>query len=821
MRLNSLHLCNFRQHHDTKIGFDSGLTGIIGPNGAGKSTILEAIAWALYGQAAARGTRDSIRSLRAGPRASVKVELDFDLGGHRYRVVRGLTGAELYLDGAGAPIANTISGVNDLLRRRIGMSRDEFFNTYFTGQKELSVMAAMGPSERAQFLSRVLGYERLRVAQLLVRDRRKSIVAEINGLRTALPDADSVSRVMREAEERLSDATTRSAAAQERADTAREAHDAIAPLWEEVQRERQRMLEVESELRLADSECAGATREMERLGGELALARRAAEELERLTGELRPLPTIRAELALLDQLAREDGRRQALQEAARAAGEELQRLGLRLGQLSGSEKRAAATGEELERRRTEGERLDSAFELRRTEWVRDRQEAETKRQALREQYTELRAQRERLVAAGEEGSCPTCARPLGGYFRSVLDLIDEQIETVRVDGGYFRNRIEQLAETPEDLVHLEAGRRGALDEVARLERTLAQLQLQGQEASRLRREVAEKDERRRAMTAELEATPHSYDPERHRIVQETVARLQPVEVRAGALRSQLERLPEVERQRAAAEQRVAELQRRCEELRAARAEMTISDESVADTRRQFDSASAELHSAELNLVAARSGADAAARARDAAVRNEQELARARLQLETLEHERRLHDELDRSYADLRTDLNQSLRPELAEVASRLMIELTDGRYGELELDDQYNIVILEDGIPKPVISGGEEDLANLVLRLAISQMIADRAGQNFSLLILDEIFGSLDEARRHNVVDLLRRLHDRFDQVVLITHIDSVREGLDQVVLVRYDEDSGSSVVERAAPEGLDAEAALAVLEGASLEGVL
>jgi len=33
-----------------------------------------------------------------------------------------------------------------------------------------------------------------------------------------------------------------------------------------------------------------------------------------------------------------------------------------------------------------------------------------------------------------------------------------------------------------------------------------------------------------------------------------------------------------------------------------------------------------------------------------------------------------------------------------------------------------------------------------VLRLAISQMIAERAGQPLSLLVLDEIFGSLDEA---------------------------------------------------------------------------
>ena len=177
MRLNSLHLCNFRQHIDTRIDFETGLTGIIGPNGSGKSTILEAIAWALYGMPAARGTRETIRSYRAAPRAAVKVELDFELGGHRYLVSRGLNSAELFLDGASAPIATTITGVTELLHRRLGMSHDEFFNTYFTGQKELSIMAAMGPAERAQFLSRVLGYERLRTAQGLVRDRRKAIIA--------------------------------------------------------------------------------------------------------------------------------------------------------------------------------------------------------------------------------------------------------------------------------------------------------------------------------------------------------------------------------------------------------------------------------------------------------------------------------------------------------------------------------------------------------------------------------------------------------------------------------------------------------------------
>ena len=68
MRLLSLRMKNFRQHADTFIAFRPGLTGIIGPNGAGKSTILEGIAWAMYGAAAARGTNDTIRFSRAGAR---------------------------------------------------------------------------------------------------------------------------------------------------------------------------------------------------------------------------------------------------------------------------------------------------------------------------------------------------------------------------------------------------------------------------------------------------------------------------------------------------------------------------------------------------------------------------------------------------------------------------------------------------------------------------------------------------------------------------------------------------------------------------------
>src|SRR5260370_889981 len=109
------------------------------------------------------------------------------------------------------------------------------------------------------------------------------------------------------------------------------------------------------------------------------------------------------------------------------------------------------------------------------------------------------------------------------------------------------------------------------------------------------------------------------------------------------------------------------------------------------------------------------------------------------------------------------------RPELAERASSSLTDLTDGRYDQMDLTEDYEGTVLEGGIPKPVISGGEEDLTALVLRLAISQMIAERAGQPLSLLVLDEIFGSLDESPRAHVLGLLRRIAHRFPHGILLT----------------------------------------------------
>lgn len=797
MRLNSIHLHNFRQHADTRIDFDAGLTGVIGENGSGKSTILEGIAWSLYGNAAARGTRETLRFMRAPARATVRVELDFELGGHRYRVVRGLTNAELFLDGSSLPIANSITGVSDLLRKRLGMSREEFFNTYFTGQKELSVMAAMMPAQRAQFLSRVLGYERLRGAQELVREQRKVIAAEVTGLRGGMPDPDAVSRQLEEAERRLTDARARLNDAELHRLGADRALAEVLPRWAEAQQAREQWQSLLGELRLLESERAALARDRERLArelGELAEARTEANELAR---RLAPLPAMRSEFQQLETLCREEGRRQALADGMRLLEEELEKLRERHERLIAAPVLERETTELLERTRLELDQAESAHETRRTEWVRDRQEAETKRTELRKQWLELRQQRDQLVRLGPDGPCPTCTRPLGSNYQVVIDDLEARIETVQVDGSYFRQREEQLTPVPEDVQALDERRRELAAERATIERRLARIQSGVLELQQVRRELGDKEARLNGMRTDLAGLPTGYDLARHDSLRRDVERLQPLEARAARLSALLEREPQLAAERGRVQNATAALEARIADAGRRRDTMAFSEDGFATLRADHERASADARAAELALVAARGDAENAQAARESAESTQRDLANARERLATLIRSKRLHDELDRAYSDMRTDLNQALRPEISELASAFLHELTDGRYTELELDDQYNIVVLQDGTPKPVISGGEEDLAHLVLRLAISQMIAERAGQPFTLLVLDEVFGSLDEARRANVIDLLRQLRDRFEQVIVITHIEAVREGLDRVVHVRYDEETGASRVEQ------------------------
>src|SRR3989475_375969 len=391
MQLLRLRLLNFRQHADTELEFGTGITGIIGPNGSGKASVLEGIAWALDGVQAGAGDKAAIRRLGAKGRAGVEVDLEFRLGAHEYRVKRGLSTAVLHQDGQ--VIANSLKAVTDKLERTLGMTHDEFFNTYFTGQKELAVMAALGKTERAGFLSRVLGYERLRGAQERVREVRNAVAGEVRGLEAGLPDGAALAAARQAAEQRLTEARTSA----KRVDAARgAAQDALGreePRWNEWMARRERTLSLDGERRMAEQAVVASRQDFQRLDKELADALAAREQLRLLAAELAPVARLKEEVAALERLQRETAARRTEEAQLAELARNIRMLERRLGELGDVPEalaRADAAARGLHERL---EAVERAAEEERTVWVRDRQYAETKRTELLKLYEEERATR--------------------------------------------------------------------------------------------------------------------------------------------------------------------------------------------------------------------------------------------------------------------------------------------------------------------------------------------------------------------------------------------------------------------------------------------
>lgn len=147
-------------------------------------------------------------------------------------------------------------------------------------------------------------------------------------------------------------------------------------------------------------------------------------------------------------------------------------------------------------------------------------------------------------------------------------------------------------------------------------------------------------------------------------------------------------------------------------------------------------------------------------------------------------------------SNFRTHLISRIRPTLSYYSSDFFSRLTDGKYISVELDEDYNLMIYDNGEFYSIqrFSGGEEDLANLCLRLAISEVITERAGGVFNFIILDEIFGSQDAYRRQNIMKALSGLSSKFRQIFLVTHVDDVKNEMEHILSVSENEE-GVSII--------------------------
>ncbi len=115
-----------------------------------------------------------------------------------------------------------------------------------------------------------------------------------------------------------------------------------------------------------------------------------------------------------------------------------------------------------------------------------------------------------------------------------------------------------------------------------------------------------------------------------------------------------------------------------------------------------------------------------------------------------------------------------------------------GKHGlELDITDHYN------GSRRGVetLSGGESFKASLSLALGLSDEVQSSAGGvRLESMFIDEGFGSLDADSRRSAMKILGSLTEGECLVGIISHIDEIREVIDDQIVVTKEKDGGSRV---------------------------
>ncbi|MEN8098153.1 MAG: SMC family ATPase, partial [Chloroflexota bacterium] len=145
-------------------------------------------------------------------------------------------------------------------------------------------------------------------------------------------------------------------------------------------------------------------------------------------------------------------------------------------------------------------------------------------------------------------------------------------------------------------------------------------------------------------------------------------------------------------------------------------------------------------------------------------------------------------------------------PQLEDDTNRILRRLTDGilqvkfrTQKELKSRDamvETLDIIIEDGYgkrPYAMYSGGETYRVNFAIRIALSKLLAHRAGAPLQTLVIDEGFGSQDPDGRQRLIQAINAIKDDFETILVITHIDELKDSFPTKIMVEKGE-SGSAI---------------------------
>ncbi|MBK8020138.1 MAG: SMC family ATPase [Chloroflexi bacterium] len=810
------------------------LACLSGPNGAGKSTLLDAITWALWGKARARRDEELIHQ----GQNDMYVLLQFEQAGVMYEVVRTRArtrtagGLAFYsMDGDGTRVdlsEGSMRATQALIEKTINLDYETFAHSAFLRQGNADAFTIKTPKERKQILSDILGLNRWESFET----RAKAVIAEIDvevaAAEGQIREIDAMISREPEMKRHLQAAQEALIAATERAEAARQSYDELRDVESNRRHTEDRLEDAKNRLRSAEikvGQAAGRVQiRKQRVDDYLGLldrrdeietgyqALQEARELDQSLGEkLIELKGLDEQRVALERAI--ESARTALESDLRACDatiDSLERI-LDAGDAAALEElrgRIAA----LRLRETER----ASFQTRLESYREDRGQRAAENNALKAEMNKLKDRQDRLKALNE-AVCPLCGQPLTPEHR------DSMIEEIAREGKLMGDQHRDNATHVKALETVIAEHQAAITEIALalqplpdLQAELGKLEERLESAQAAAAQLEPERARRDGLRAQLEAGDYAHAE------RETLAALNAAREELGyddashqGARKSLKAYNDYE-------VRYHQLKQADDSLANAQVDLGEAEAELKEQRALYDECQTTVNTLDKEIAALRALSDEAKRRHQELILRQQEEARARENVgaarqdlaaieigrtRKVELAERIagHREQRALYDDLRIAFSKNgipamiidaALPELEDEANRLLTRMTDGQM-HIAISTQREKVTggvaetldiqIADGLGTrqyEMYSGGEAFRINFALRIALSQMLARRAGARLRTLFIDEGFGTQDEAGRAKLVEAITAIQDDFDLILVITHIDDLRDAFPVHILV-------------------------------------
>lgn len=804
---------------------------ISGRNGAGKSAMLDAMTWALFGEA--RKSDDSVIN-DAVENKTAKVDFEFIYEGTNYLVRRSKTRGksavvEFYIRGADGeswkPLTEKRSAdTNKRICNTLRMDYKTFINASFFLQGKADQFTGQNATERKKILSTILNLDVWEVYKAKATEKRKlaeNNAVYIKGLideaEEELKQEDSFRNALEAAEARASEAEKAYKDADEKWQLAKANEASLKALKENAERKQQEEVRMERQLRSQQSDLDIRVRELETLRSELANAEVIEEKYRQLISVRGQLDQLIAAGTAFSALENERVRLESLVQNTES------RLRYEHSQLTNEKTRQEQLFAERLKLEEKHKALAPVVETltkscavlpaSRQELTDIKSQAEVKKQIIKNLDEKIRETNEKLekLLANRGGVCPTCGREMDeAHCRIHAGELKEQIEGFRKQQGEIDAAVgadrKRYAEARANIQQLETREQELNTHRIELSKTEQQLssineQLSSWEAkAKHLAEVTDilqknrfcEEERARLQSLHTEITALAYDRSKHE--------------RLTGLKNKLAGAEEEHQKLIAARSRIEPLER---EISEKQGRLSETQEQLKTLHEERMKAEADYQALKALMPDLRQIEEERLRTNQLRDRANKELGQAEQRVKHLDDARavmksrgadyqekllevRRYKDLEKAFGKdgIPALLIEQAVPEIEEQANEILQQLTNGSMS-LQLNTQGTYKSKKDEVKETLdilisdpygvreyemFSGGEAFRINFSIRLALSRILAQRAGSRLQTLVIDEGFGSQDEEGRARLAEAITAVQNDFEKILVITHLPELKE---------------------------------------------